>query len=195
MISIIIPCKEEPYLETLLDEIDHLCFYPYEVLVQTEKGLGYAVKCGIEKAHGEIIVVCDADGSHNPADINKLVNALEYADIAIGSRCVKGGKSLDSFGRKVISRFFCELAKELFRLNINDNMSGFIVTKKYVLEKYPIGNSGFKWGLELLVRSRHEFVAVEYPIVFEQRKLGKSKASAKEAFHTLWFMLKLCMQI
>lgn len=164
---------------------------PYEVLVQTEKGLGCAVKCGIEKSKGEIIVVCDGDGAHNPKYIPQMIALLDFNDIVIGSRYIKGGKTKDTFIRKVISRFYCELAKELFGLNINDNMSGFIVAKKYVLEKYPISNSGFKWGLELLIKSRHEFIAKESSIVFEQRKLGKSKASMREAWHTLIFMLKL----
>jgi dolichol-phosphate mannosyltransferase len=191
MISIILPVKNEPYLNQLLWEIELCVPQPHEVLVQTEKGLGYAVKCGIEKAQGEVIAVMDSDGSHNPKYISQMVALLDFNDIVVGSRYIKKGKTHDTFLRKVISRIYCEFAKELFGLNINDSMSGFIVAKKYVLEKYPIGNSGFKWGLELLVKSRHEFTACESPIVFEQRKMGKSKADSKEAWHTLVFMLRL----
>lgn len=195
MISIILPVLNEPYLPTLLKEIAEIIKEPYEVLIQTEKGLGFAVKCGIEKAHGEIIVVCDADGSHKIEYIPQMIELLDFNEIVVGSRYVKGGRTQDTFVRRVISRIYCEFAKELFGLNINDNMSGFIAAKKYVLDKYPISNSGFKWGLELLCKSSHEYTAVEFPIIFEQRKLGKSKANYKEAFRTLWFMLKLRRQV
>ena len=195
MITFILPVLNEPYLPTLLKEIAEIIKEPYEVLIQTEKGLGFAVKCGIEKAHGEIIVVCDADGSHKIEYIPQMIELLDFNEIVVGSRYVKGGRTQDTFVRRVISRIYCEFAKELFGLNINDNMSGFIAAKKYVLDKYPISNSGFKWGLELLCKSSHEYTAVEFPIIFEQRKLGKSKANYKEAFRTLWFMLKLRRQV
>jgi dolichol-phosphate mannosyltransferase len=194
MISIVLPVLNEPYLPTLLGEIEYfLDGVPHEVLVQTEKGSGYAVKCGIARSKGEIIIVCDADGSHPVKVIPSMVELLKFSgyDIVVGSRYVADGKTQDSFIRKVISRVYCEFAKELFGLNINDNMSGFIVAKKEVFEKYPISNSGFKFVLGLLVESKGDLDAVEYPIVFEQRKLGKSKANYKEAWHTLVFMCRL----
>jgi hypothetical protein len=70
-------------------------------------------------------------------------------------------------------------------------MSGFFVVKREVFEKYPITNKGYKILLECLVKSRQDFVVKEYPIVFEQRKLGKSNASIKQGFQTLWFITKL----
>ena len=190
MISIIIPCKEEPYLPTLISEIKNVMQESYEVLIQTEKGLGYAVKCGIERSKGEIICVLDADGSHSPKYIPYMINQVMFYDIVIGSR-YKDGNTKDSFTRKVISRFYCEFAKELFRLNVNDSMSGFFVVKREVFEKYPITIKGYKILLECLVKSRQDFVVKEYPIVFEQRKLGKSNASIKQGFQTLWFITKL----
>jgi dolichol-phosphate mannosyltransferase len=197
LITIILPVLQEPYLPTLLKEIEATIKEPYEVLVQTEKGLGYAVKCGLERSKGDVIVIADADGSHPihsipnmTAYINKFGAGYEY-DIVVGSR-YNGGITQDSFSRKVISRIYCKFAQLLFGLNVKDNMSGFVAVKKEVFVKYPIQNKGYKWLLELLVKSKHDNLkVVEYPIVFEQRKLGKSKANYKEAFHTLWFMLKL----
>ena len=192
MISIILPVLNEPYLPTLMEQIEgFLDGVPHEVLVQTEKGLGYAVKCGIERSKGDIIICMDADGSHNPKHIIDMTRLLYFVDIVVGSKYVKGGKSKDSLGRIVISRLFCEFAKELFGLGIKDNMSGFIVAKKSMFIQYPISNSGFKFGLELLVKSQKTHLAVEYPIVFEQRKMGKSKANYKEAWRTLVFMFRL----
>jgi dolichol-phosphate mannosyltransferase len=193
LISIILPVKEEPYLPTLLTKIEQYVSEPHEVLVQTEKGLGYAVKCGIERSKGDVIAIFDSDGSHNPKYITAMHELLQHSnyDIVIGSRYIKDGKTQDTFIRKVISRIYCVFAQELFMLYIKDNMSGFIVAKKEVFLKYPITNKGYKFGLELLGQSYGVFKAIEYPIVFEQRKLGKSKANYKEAFNTLWFMIKL----
>ena len=190
MISLVIPCKDEPYLPTLLSEINDVMQEPYEVLVQKEGGLGYAVKCGIERSKGEIICVLDADGSHPPKYLPYIINQIMFYDIVIGSR-YRGGNTQDSFIRKVISRFYCEFAKELFGLNVNDNMSGFFAVKREVFEKYPITNKGYKILLECLVKSRQDFVAKEYPIIFEPRKLGKSKANLKQGIQTLWFIIKL----
>jgi dolichol-phosphate mannosyltransferase len=191
MLSIILPVKDEPYLETLLKEIEQSVSFPHEVLVQTENGLGYAVKCGIERSKGDVVVVLDGDGSHPTTAIDSMTLLLNSYDIVVGSRYVKGGKTKDTFTRKVISRIYCEFAKELFGLTVKDNMSGFIAAHKTVYEKYPIQNNGFKFGLDLLVRSHKDLIAIEYPITFDQRKLGKSKASTKEAWHTLIFMLRL----
>ena len=185
--------KEEPFLRLLLWEIELFVPQPHEVLVQTEKGLGYAVKCGIERSKGDIIIIADADGSHPIKTIPQMLELIKFSgyDVIIGSRYVAEGKSYDSLSRKIISRIYCEFAKELFGLKINDNMSGFIVAKKEVFEQYPIENKGYKILLELLVKAKDKIQVVEYPIVFEKRKMGKSKASIKEAWHTLIFMLKL----
>jgi dolichol-phosphate mannosyltransferase len=190
-LSIILPVKDEPFLLELLKQLQSSIPYPFEVKVQTEKGLGYAVKCGVEHCSGDVIVVMDSDGSHPPKAIPAMVEKLNECPIVVGSRYVKGGKTQDTFTRQLISRIYCEFAKELFGLQVKDNMSGFIAAKRYMFEKYPISNSGFKWGLEMLVKSNKEYIAKEYPIVFEQRKAGKSKADYKEAWHTLIFMLKL----
>lgn len=191
MLSIILPVKNEPYLFTLLSELNTTLKFPFEVKVQTEKGLGYAVMCGIKQAKGDIIAICDADGSHPIQAIPAMVNLLRTSDIVIGSRYVRGGTTQDSFSRKIISRIYCKFAQTLFGLTIKDNMSGFIVAKKEVFETYPIGNKGFKFGLELLCKSKHQYKATEYPISFSKRKLGKSKASPMEAIHTFIFMLQL----
>jgi dolichol-phosphate mannosyltransferase len=195
LISIVIPVKKpEPYLNQLLWDIEQYVWQPHEVLVQTEKGLGYAVKCGIAKAKGDILVICDADGSHPVQSIQNLTVYIDKstpsADVVVGSR-YNGGLTYDSFTRKVISRIYCKLAQHLFGLTVKDNMSGFVAVKKEVFTKYPIHNNGFKWLLELLVHSKGNLTVVEHPIVFVPRKAGHSKASPLEAIRTLHFLLTL----
>lgn len=187
--SVIIPVKNEPYLRTLLKQLTD-----YEVLVQTEKGLGYAVMCGIKRCHRDVVAICDADGSHPVKEIPAMINLTEEYDIVIGSR-YNGGATEDSFARELISRIYCKFAQVLFGLSVKDSMSGFVVAKKEVFTTYPIKNNGFKFLLDILVRSKGVYNVVEYPIVFEKRKAGKSKANYKEAFLTLVFMLKLKLEL
>lgn len=198
IISIILPVlPPEPYLPKLLGELASYVHVPYEVLIQTEKGLGYAVMCGVQRARGEVLVICDADGSHNPGYIPKMLSRLAMGDcsIVIGSRYTAGGSTEDSLSRQLISRVYCLFAQILFGLSIKDNMSGFIAARKIVFETYPIKTNGFKFGLQLLCKSKNVFKAVEYPICFATRKAGKSKASPKEAVGILFLLLKMRVQI
>jgi dolichol-phosphate mannosyltransferase len=182
--------EPEPYLPQLVGQLEHLLEPPYEILIQRQKGLGYAVMCGVKRAKGEVIVCMDADGAHNPSAVMPMVRLAETYDIVIGSR-YNGGETKDSLSRQIISRVYCLFAQLLFGLSIRDNMSGFVAAKRYVFAKYPITNSGFKFGLETLVKTRRVYRAIEFPISFSCRKAGKSKASPMEAWRTLTFMLWL----
>jgi dolichol-phosphate mannosyltransferase len=193
VLSVIIPVKlPEPYLPTLLSQLAETISVPYEVLVQTEKGLGYAVMCGVQRSRGDVIVVLDADGSHPVSAIPFMyeIVASKLSQIVVASR-YHGGATQDSFSRQFISRVYCLFAKKVFGLSVQDSMSGFVAARREVLLKYPIGVKGFKWGLELLVRSKGRAIVTEYPILFASRKAGKSKASPIEAVNTLLFMGKL----
>lgn len=191
MLSIIIPAKlPEPYLPKLLDEIAQYITVPHEVLVQSEKGLGYAVMCGIKRSKGDVIAVCDSDGSHPIKSLQIMYHLIGKHDVVVGSR-YNGGLTYDSFLRQIISRVFCLAAQCLFGLSVKDNMSGFIVAKRQVFVDYPVCVDGFKFGLSLLVRCRGVLDVVEYPIVFRKRQLGESKASPVEAIRTLMLLIHL----
>ena len=113
-VSVVIPVRiPEPYLDTLLSEIhESLSIFPHEILVQTEKGLGYAVQCGVKKSRGNVIVVMDSDGSHAPSFLPEMIKALSTFDIVIGSRYVGEGCTYDNtYFRKKISTFFNKLTK------------------------------------------------------------------------------------
>lgn len=191
MISVVIPAKDEPYLSYLVDFLDNVIDYPHEILVQNEPGLASAVLHGIKKAKGEIIAILDADGSHNPKDLNKMVRLLENYQVIIGSRYVKGGNSKDFFRRRFLSLAFCRIAQVLLGLNISDPMSGFVVAKRRVFESVKLRPIGYKFLLELLVKSNGSFRISEYPITFEKRKMGSSKTGPFEAIRTSLFILLL----
>ena len=191
MISVIIPCKNEPYLPTLLHDLSLSLTLPYETRIQTEQGLGNAVLCGVRSSVGDAVAILDADGSHNPKYLSNMVKLLEDYDIVIGSRYVRGGATEDYFVRMLLSRLYCKVAKFLFNLKVNDNMSGFVVARRGVFNSLTLKPVGYKFGLEMLVKSRGKFRVCEYPVCFEKRKMGLSKTGFGQALRTFAFILQL----
>lgn len=98
-------------------------------------GLGQAIIDGIEASQGDIIIVMDADLSHRPEDIPKLLKPIlgEGCDMTIGSRYVKGGSNPGwSLRRRVVSRVACLLALSVTK--VKDATSGFFAFRKSILE-------------------------------------------------------------
>jgi dolichol-phosphate mannosyltransferase len=188
-ISVVIPVKNEPYLPTLLGQLEG-----YEVLVQREPGLANAVLHGVKLCTGEAIVVLDADGSHNPKYVPEMLKHLAWADVVVGSRYVRGGGTEDYFVRMLISRLFCKFARFILRIHVNDCMSGFVVARREVFEQLNLKPFGYKFLLEIIVQSKGKFRVAEYPVVFEKRKMGLSKTGAGQLIRTFAFIMKLWME-
>lgn len=145
-----------------------------------ERGLSPAVVEGIERSHGESIVVMDADLSHPAAAIPDMLAALAGgADFAVGSRYVPGGSTDDEWGpfRWVNSRVATLLARPLVRLS--DPMSGFFALRRDRLGDVPLNPVGYKIGLEIIVKCRMRRIA-EIPIHFADRSAGESKLTFKQ---------------
>jgi dolichol-phosphate mannosyltransferase len=143
-------------------------------------GLASAVQEGFTQAHGSVIVVMDADGSHPPASIPKLVDAVTSggAEFALGSRYIAGGSTPGlSPVRRLMSRGATALARPL--VPVADPMSGFFAFQRPVLDRAPLSPLGFKIGLEIMVRCRPRPIA-EIPISFRPRTAGSSKLGQGE---------------
>ena len=98
------------------------------------QGLGQAIIDGIEASQGDIVVVMDADGSHRPEDIPKLLKPIleEGCDMTIGSRYCKGGSNPGwSLKRRMVSRVACLLALPVTR--VKDATSGFFAFRREIL--------------------------------------------------------------
>lgn len=193
-ISIIIPTKNEPYLGTLIKELRKI-FGNAEIIViekgkelpkvdarvvrQRTNGLGNAFLEAVKYAHGEIIANIDGDGSHRPEDLKKAVNEMKNTDLAIGSRFVKGGKTLDKQHRQIISFVTRKIFAFILGLKIEDMTSGFFVVRKKVLQKAKIKNIlGYKILFPLAYKAKqNNFRIKEVSITFVQRKSGKSHVS------------------
>jgi len=148
----------------------------------TDRGLSKAVRDGLKRAQGDVIVVMDADLSHPPESIPALVASLmDGYDFVLGSRYVKGGSTSADWGflRWLNSRVATLLAMPF--TNVSDPMSGFFALRRstYVTAADRLNPIGYKIGLELIVKCECERVK-EIPIHFSERKFGESKLSLAE---------------
>ncbi len=158
-----------------------------------ERGLSSAVLKGFELARGEILVVMDADLSHPPEKIPEMVELLKSkeVDMVVGSRYVPGASTDENWGifRWVNSMVATLLAKPF--TSIRDPMSGFFALRKELLQNAaPLNPTGYKIGLELLVKCPVKKV-VEVPIHFAQRAHGKSKLGLREQINYLIHLRRL----
>ncbi len=145
---------------------------------KNESGLSSAVIRGFERAKGDILGVMDADLSHDPKILPKLIKAVEDgSQMAIGIR-----ESVEGWGitRKLISKCATMLARLLIGVKISDPMSGYFTLKKSLFEKVKgdLNPIGYKILLEIYARAKPENVA-EVPFVFKNRVAGESKLSNK----------------
>ena len=140
------------------------------------RGLSAAVIDGFKESKGSMVGVIDADLSHPPEILPRLVEALRDGgyNIAVGSRYVAGGGIRHwPVKRVVTSRVACWLARPLTR--VRDATSGFFFLKKSVLEDVVLNPLGFKIGLEVYVKGRHSGRLMEVPYVFTDRREGVTK--------------------
>jgi len=144
-------------------------------------GLGTAVIEGFEAASAPVVGVIDADLSHPPGALPRMLAAMqaERADMVIGSRYIAGGGTRNwGKSRLLMSRAACLLARGL--TPVTDATSGFFLIRRDLARRVTISAGGFKICLELLVRGRPSRV-VEVPYVFEGRTAGESKMNLREA--------------
>jgi dolichol-phosphate mannosyltransferase len=158
----------------------------------TERGLSSAVLHGLKLAQHPYLAVMDADLSHPPEAIPRLIAALEEgADFAVGSRYVPGGSTDDKWTlfRAVNSRVATALARPL--TNLKDPMSGFFALRRDTFNAAATLNPvGYKIGLELLIKCRCRTIA-EVPIHFASRVRGESKLTFKEQLRYLQHLGRL----
>lgn len=155
---------------------------PIQVVRRAAKlGLGTAVVAGFAVATAPVVGVMDADFSHPPAMVPALLAAMKatHADVVVASRYVPGGSTPDwPWSRRLLSRIGCWLARPI--APIRDAASGFFVIRADLARNVAIQAGGFKICLELLVRGAPNRV-VEIPYRFDDRELGESKMSLREA--------------
>jgi dolichol-phosphate mannosyltransferase len=168
------------------------------LIVRKEKmGLAGAYKQGFDFAvlHGyDLVIQMDADLSHDPNTITDMIKLLEFNDMVIGSRYIRGGGVLNwPVGRKLLSSFANIWAKFMLGLKIKDLTSGFKCIKTELLKKIDyssIPSQGYAFQIEMAFRMvRKGFKVIEYPIIFKGRMFEQSKLSRniiKEAIRRIF---------
>jgi glycosyltransferase involved in cell wall biosynthesis len=148
------------------------------IVVQDGRGKGNALACGFAAAQGDIIVMLDADGSTDPAEIPAYVAALiEGADFAKGSRFAQGGGSVDiTRVRRLGNRFLNGLVNLLFRTRYTDLCYGYNAFWAHVLPTINVNCDGFEVETLINVRvARAGLQVAEVPSVEQERIHGESK--------------------
>jgi dolichol-phosphate mannosyltransferase len=162
-------------------------------------GLGTAhiagIKWGLEQGL-EPILTMDADFSHSPRYVPQLVQALAAFDTVIGSRYIAGGGTLHcTLPRKALSRGANTFARLMLGLEAHDCTAGFRAYKRTVLEAInldAIVSDGYSFLIEMLYQCQIGGWRIgEVPIVFEDRRHGKSKVSRNEILKALNTVLRL----
>lgn len=147
----------------------------------------------------EYIFEMDADFSHNPEDLIRLHEACSTgADVAVGSRYVRGGKIVNwPWDRIFISKGGAWYTKMITWMPVNDPTAGFVCYKRKVLEAIPLDNVqfiGYAFQIEMKYRAwKSGFKIKEVPITFVDRREGTSKMTkgiVKEAMYGVWKMRK-----
>jgi dolichol-phosphate mannosyltransferase len=167
-----------------------------------KEGLGPAYVAGLQRAlddGADLIVQMDADFSHDPADVPRLIAAVAGADLALGSRYVAGGE-VGEWGRvrRAISRGGSTYARRWLGLGVRDLTGGFKCFRREVLEAIDLGSLsalGYAFQIEVTYRAvRAGFRVVEVPIFFHDRRVGDSKMSRAIVAEAAWRvpLMRLC---
>jgi dolichol-phosphate mannosyltransferase len=157
-------------------------------------GLGPAYVAGFRWAlenGADRILQMDADFSHDPADVPRLLTASEDAGLALGSRYIEGGGTENwGAGRQAISRFGSLYARTFLGVRVHDLTGGFKCWRREALEALPldrIRTRGYAFQIETTYRARRAgFEVVEVPIVFAERRSGGSKMTRGIVVEAMW---------
>jgi dolichol-phosphate mannosyltransferase len=166
---------------------------------QQKQGLGRAYIAGFHwglENNYEFIQEMDADFSHRPQDLRKILDRNQEADFLVGSRYVVGGGTVNwGLGRKILSRGGSLYSRTILGFPLNDWTGGFNGWHARVLKKIgldSITSNGYSFQIELKYRAlKAGFKSLEVPITFEERRVGQSKMSGaivREAFTRVWAM-------
>ncbi|MEU9333380.1 polyprenol monophosphomannose synthase [Streptomyces sp. NPDC048290] len=159
-----------------------------------KEGLGAAYlagfRWGLERDFG-VLIEMDADGSHQPEELPRLLTALKGADLVLGSRWVPGGRVVNwPRTRELISRGGSLYSRVLLDVPIRDVTGGYRAFRRETLEGLglaDVASQGYCFQVDLARRAvKAGYHVVEVPITFVERELGDSKMSRDILVEALW---------
>ncbi len=149
----------------------------------TKEGLGAAYLAGfawgLDRDY-DVLVEMDADGSHQPEELPRILRALSDADVVLGSRWVAGGEVLNwPLHRQLLSRAGNAYTRRALGLRVQDVTGGYRAYRREVLDELQlteVASQGYCFQVELAWRAlRAGYQVIEVPITFVERVLGTSK--------------------
>ncbi len=169
--------------------------YPVFFLERThEPGYGKSIldgmRWGIERDYSSIVTM-DADFSHDPALIPVLVVTLQQYQIVIASRYIPGGKIENwSWYRRILSSFANTYVRAILGVHFYDATSGFVAYRREAVEyllSRSLKSEGYAFAVECkYLLARAGFSIGERPLVFRDRREGKSKMSWRIIWESIW---------
>jgi len=183
----------------LIDEISSKNPRVHVIHREGKLGLGTAYvrgfKWALERDYDKVFEM-DADFSHNPDDIPRLIQASEEYDLVIGSRFVNGISVVNwPFRRLLLSLVAMLYVRVVTGLKLNDPTSGFKCYNRRVLEGMNIDgikSNGYSFQIETNYKARLAgFTIKEIPIIFIEREGGVSKMNKKIVYEAIWVVYKL----
>lgn len=159
-----------------------------------KEGLGAAYlagfRWGIEQGYG-VLVEMDADGSHQPEELPRLLTALKGADVVLGSRWIPGGRVVNwPRSREILSRGGSTYSRLMLDVPIRDVTGGYRAFRRETLEGLgmdEVASAGYCFQVDLAWRAvKAGFHVVEVPITFVERERGDSKMSRNIVVEALW---------
>ncbi len=155
------------------------------VIRKKERGLATAIRTGLEKAVGEVVVVMDTDFNHEPKVVPRLVEKCKHTDFVVGSRFIKGG-GMANKTREFLSYLFNVMIRIIIGSPLHDNLSGFFAMKRIELEK--LNYEKIFWGYgDYFIRLIHlaknrDISFAEVPSFYRDREYGSSKSQFLSMF-------------
>lgn len=180
--------------EDFIKHQQQLGFEVYLVNNSRKNGIGPAILRGIDfalqKLNTDIIIQMDADFSHRPEDVEKLLHGIELADVVIGTKFSKDSKLKGwPWRRKILSKLGNLYIKFWLGLPVFEATSGFKCYKTKFLKMLDLSrikSKGFIFQTEIIYRLWKKGARlIEVPIVFENRKRGESKMNLSIVFEGL----------
>ncbi|HOG24328.1 MAG TPA: polyprenol monophosphomannose synthase, partial [Candidatus Omnitrophota bacterium] len=166
---------------------------------EKKMGLGPAYiagfKWGLERDY-ELFIEMDADLSHRPRYLADFLKKIKQCDMVVGSRWMKGGRVANwPLSRVLLSSFAGLYCRLILGVHVADMTAGYVSYRRRVLESIPLEDvkaDGYCFQIEMKYRVLQKgFKVIETPILFTDRRVGKSKISRSivyEAFFKVWWL-------
>jgi len=152
-----------------------------KVFIRTrDRGFATAIRYGIEKSSGKLVIVMDTDFNHHPKMLPQMIKFLEFYDIIIASRFTSGGGTSDAF-RYICSYLFNFAIRLILITRLQDNLSGFFAIRRERL--FALDFDKIFWGFGdyffrlLFYAQKTGATILDIPVIYQKRKGGVKKSN------------------